>query len=172
MTLQPDDGKDAWILSSPFGQFTNYSDDPKLISDTSIHPNAGLLEFDLSAYQGDNIQSAMLSLYLKGVSGNDGDKVCQVGVYQVLGTWNESTVTWFDQPDVNTTAADLKSFSQTDVNSLIVFDIIALVQTWVSGQEMNYGIYIGLFDQNSIPMLPSAHIYSSDFKDLNDNFAL
>ena len=60
ITLQPDDGKDAWIQNSRDGEDTNYSDATKLTTNTPVHANAGLLEFDLADYQGSKVKKAIL----------------------------------------------------------------------------------------------------------------
>nr|WP_320014428.1 DNRLRE domain-containing protein [uncultured Desulfobacter sp.] len=167
--LQPDDGKDAYIQGSDQSdyqaQYNNYGDEPTLVSSKSANPNGGLIEFNLSD-QSSDIQSASLSVYLVS-NAND---TTTIGVYQILESWDEGTVTWANQPEVNPVAVDLNILSGDDGNNFITFDITSLVKSWLNSDEINYGVYIGFFDDSGTPQIPNAHIYSSDFNNSSDAY--
>lgn len=102
-----------------------------------LHANS-LLKFDLSAYAGENINSATLRLYVYGyyvempddifIALNDSD-------------WQEGTVTWNTKPDY---------FDETDISDSVPYsygvwweiDVADYVQYLVDGTYQNYGFQL------------------------------
>ena len=53
-----------------------------------------------------------------------------IGVYRVTSTWNESTVTWNNQPTFNTTAIDTVLVPTTATYTFLSWDVTSLVKSW------------------------------------------
>jgi hypothetical protein len=166
ITIQPDDGKDAWILSSLEGSVTPHPNDPKLTTNSNSYINAGLLEFDLASLAGATIQSATLELRL-----TTPPDAGFVGIYQVTTPWLENTVTWNSKPGYLTTPADQYDFPGDITNVWLDFDLTDLVQVWADDPQANYGMLVGSVESDGTDYEltnPRAHIYSSDFQDGTD----
>jgi hypothetical protein len=106
----------------------------------TIRPTAGvdqrgLIAFDLSGIPvGSTVHSAYL--YLTIMAG----KSYSVEFYNVTSSWDEST-TWNTMPGYDANSRGNLSLSATACTRVAVFDT-ALVQGWVDGSILNFGIYL------------------------------
>ena len=94
----------------------------------------GLIKFDLSSIPaGATILSADLKLRVRQRSGSTPRSV---EILPVTGTWNESSVTWSNRPNLGSAVL---SYSHRECFTCS-FDITSLVSDWISDPSTNYGI--------------------------------
>lgn len=98
--------------------------------------NAGLAQFDLSAYSPSAVvNAAYLQVYA--------DQVTTAGTLNftlVTSPWTESTVTFATQP---TTAGSPFTFiGVTTANSVVLVNVTSQVQAWISNPATNFGVEI------------------------------
>ena len=156
ITIQPGpEGKDSSISSLHPDE--NYGDGPNL--SMSYREVARIyrayIQFDLGDLpDGAVILSATLQLYRWGLGGLPSS---YVGAYRLKGPWQENTITW------NTRCGyDLMPEYIRFVDSFgwISWDITDLVQRWLDGDSMNYGVCLRAIDEATA--LSSNECYSSD----------
>ncbi len=97
-----------------------------------------LVRFDLSSLPGDAIiDSASLEFYLTSAGGPN---PVTLGVYDVLGSWSEGSVTWNSAPPVGTIGlawwVDAGTFSYKSI------DWTTGAQYWLNHPGQNYGLFI------------------------------
>lgn len=100
-------------------------------------PMYGLIRFDLSAYEGSYIDSAVLKLYAVGPYIYPGT----VEISRIAEAWVETTVTWRTKPALDT-AIVLTAQIPSQGDEWIEVDVTALVQSWIEGSFPNQGIYL------------------------------
>jgi hypothetical protein len=151
ITIQPDSiaGKDAAINNQGISSL-NWGSLPYLTINFGTTDQFGLIEFDLSAYSGQAIQSASLQLFaeLNPFAGQ---------VYSVsknLGSWTESTVTYNTAPAVGPV---LDTITTLNGPRWYAFDVTTAVSDWLGG-EANYGFRLS--ETNGF-----VYFRSSDFPD-------
>jgi len=98
--------------------------------------NAGLVQFDLSAYSPSAVvNAAYLQVYADQVTAGG-----TLNFTLVTSPWSESTVTYGTQP---TTAASAFGFiGVTTANSVVLVNVTSQVQAWISNPATNYGLEI------------------------------
>jgi hypothetical protein len=138
LTIQPDaaDGKDT-IVSS-LGPNSNFgSDDFLLLANyTKIY-----IQFKLSALPSTAVvTNASLSLYRYG---GVADIETPVAAYRVTGVWNDSKLTWNNQPGTDSIAVDTEVVpTGYTYNSFITWNITKLCTSWVNGLYANHGVML------------------------------
>ena len=87
------------------------------------------------------VNKATLRLFVDNVTTNG-----SFDVYQVTGTWNESTLTYSNAPPLGTSATGGHpvSITSASMNQFLVIDITALVQGWLNGTITNNGLALAL----------------------------
>ncbi|HTS34963.1 MAG TPA: DNRLRE domain-containing protein [Candidatus Solibacter sp.] len=101
------------------------------------------VQFNLSTIPaGSQVNKATLRLFVDGVlkSGN-------FDVYQLNGSWNESTLTYNTPPPAlgpSATGGNPISISSSALNDFLLIDITSTVQAWVNGTLQNNGIALAL----------------------------
>lgn len=146
--------QDAYVSQYYFN--SNFGGSPALYIGRFAGPGdvyRSLLKFDLSTLPTlSAIQSAQLILFVdrKDVPGSQ-----LVTIYQTLSEWNESLVTWNNQP------GGVSVFSGNivdgNVGSFVSFDITALVQAWYNFIVPNTGLLIqGVETSNALIGFASA----------------
>jgi hypothetical protein len=112
------------------------------------------LQFEVSRLAGATIESAKLRLYNSYTGSCDG---WWMYADPVASSWNQSTITWANQPGVNTAAGagasaafgignasgcpDHPDFTDPDASDgLYRLDVTKMVTGWVTGSLPNYGI--------------------------------
>jgi hypothetical protein len=132
---------DSWINEG--SPTTNYGEDTTL----RVGPVPGqrvyfdqqtLLQFDLSGIpQGSQVTSAKLELYQTNATGAE-----RYAIWPDMLTksWRELSVTWDDRP----TATVVGSLSQLVdmVDGLKSWDVLDIVDRWISGKDPNYGFLL------------------------------
>lgn len=97
--------------------------------------NAGLVQFDLSAFAGQTITSAYLQVFV--------DKVTTGGTLNftlVTSPWSESSITHSSQP--STAGSAFTSIGASTANAFVLVPVTTQVQNWINGPGPNYGIEI------------------------------
>lgn len=135
ITIQPYGaiGKDA-AINNEFLSDVNYGSQPYM-TQYAASDNFGLIEFNLSPYLGQQIQSASLHLFAEFNTGLGGQ------VYSIsenLSSWNESTVTYNNAPLAGPV---LDTFTTVVGQQWYSFDVTTAVADWLTG-EANYGLRI------------------------------
>ena len=63
-------------------------------------------------------------------------------LYRVTSGWNESLITWNNQPNTSSIVLDTQVVPSSPTNSFITWDITNLVKSWFSGAVPNYGVML------------------------------
>jgi len=153
LDLQPANGKDAQLRGlSPDGNYGGYGD--LLTNFGGGKPNNGIFEFDLSPLDGAMINSATISLYheANNVPGSS------FGLFQVMGPWEENTVTWNNRPAIGAAPASTLDINDGTRRIWRDWDVSDLVQGWASADYDNNGVLLKRLDQEA----PIAYFLSSD----------
>ena len=100
------------------------------------------MEFDLSSIPSSaTVSEATLRLFYDGC--DFGPDAVDVGIYEVMSSWAESTLSWNTQPSFAGIAEDVVSLACAGATGVYVeWDITGLVQDWVSGSVPNHGAVI------------------------------
>ena len=141
-TLQPDGtaGKDTWA-----GEL--YPDQKSgSLGWLSVGGGAGgqfraYIQFDLSSIPSAAVVTeADLGLYYRFSTPGSLDSA--IGVYKVTSSWNESLLTWNNQPAVNATVQDTVTVPASATNDFVNWTIIGLVRDWLSNTVANNGVML------------------------------
>jgi hypothetical protein len=138
LVLQPGaDGKDAMVsILEPSTNFGNYR-----YLTANFGPATevrGFADFEgLSAISGATVNSAYLELWIDTANSTDYD----FGIYRVTASWEESSVTWSNQP-----AFVAEPYAKIKVSGAAggpyTWDVKTLVQEWAAGTYVNYGLLL------------------------------
>jgi len=146
VTIQPGpaEGKDADVSSASVNN--NFAHYPDLYIGNNPDPSIvrAYLQFDLGAIPaGANIVSAELKLYHYSTVGSTD---FTIGMHRVTGNWQENTISWNNQPTYQPIAGSTKLIN-TDKTGWISWDITALLQGWLDGSMINYGVVLRKADE-------------------------
>ena len=99
-----------------------------------------LIRFDLSQLTNAGVTPAMISkayvkVYLTAVTAQG-----KFDVYTVNASWGEKTVTYNTRPALGAAVAGATGINVTTASTYVIVDITALLQSWLSGAQTNYGI--------------------------------
>ncbi|MCX6897031.1 MAG: DNRLRE domain-containing protein, partial [Verrucomicrobia bacterium] len=179
LTLQPDAGagKDALIqerttdLSVANGNFPNETSFEAVAWTWSGDPGAirCLLQFDLSSIPSNAvITDARLSLYNNPASTECGGQSLSLSgsnaavLQRITGTWNETTVTWNNQP-ATTNVNEVSLLQSVNPNQDYVnLDVTAMLSDMVQNPSSSFGFMIKLLNENYYRSMIFA---SSDYSD-------
>ena len=152
LTIQPGltEGKDSYVSS--LTPAFNYSSNEYLsIGQTTFstlavhranfvfetHNLITFLQFDLNALPEDSVVvGAVLKLYQTASLDTSS---LMIGVHQITQDWEESTITWNNQP-VYLVSPESTVTVPAFVAGWLSWDITSVVQGWVNGSIANYGI--------------------------------
>ncbi|MBN2541299.1 DNRLRE domain-containing protein [bacterium] len=152
LTIQPgpEEGKDSYVSS--LTPAFNYSANEYLSIGQSTFSTLGVqranyvfesytlrsfLQFDLNALPSDSVVgSAVLKLYQTAPLETSS---FMIGVHQISQDWEESTITWNNQP-AYLTASESTVTVPAFVTGWLSWDVTSLVQGWVNGSIANHGI--------------------------------
>jgi hypothetical protein len=116
--------------SSNFG-----SDDSLNVINSGAFFEHTYLQFDLSSLpSGYIVASAELELHLDILDGED-----EIGIYELLGGWTESGLTWFNQPTASHSSVGSAMVTYDDFPTA-VWDVTALARSWENTPEGNHGL--------------------------------
>jgi len=107
------------------------------------YPRTSFVEFDVSSLTGSNIQSAVLTLSVDKVYG---DGVMDVSV--INGNWSEDTITFDNQPNFGSPTVTV-NLPQGLESTTFSIDITDIVQGWVDGGLVNYGVALFTSDASA-----------------------
>ncbi|UCE26789.1 MAG: DNRLRE domain-containing protein [Candidatus Coatesbacteria bacterium] len=145
VTIQPDGAgsKDAGIWEAM--PDNNYGNDEEFwIGDDSGWCDT-LIKFNgLDAYSGVTVIYADINLYTTWEWG--GTLSNNNFVDRANGSWNEGTVTWNTAPGWDGSITEY--FNAPAVDTWVVVDVTAIVQSWLDGSYSHRGFYIGSDDAN------------------------
>lgn len=160
LTLQPDSsGMDA-TLDSVYPD-SNYGTDTYV--EIGVDGSAlfdFVQQFNLSGVGRSHITSASLQLKHYATNGTYTAGQTRTGdVKRISGAaWNEGTVTWNNCPAVNATIRASATFAVDAFPQWVSWDITALVNEWLGGTYLNYGLRMTSSAGNGAPKF-----YSSDW---------
>lgn len=145
---------------------TNYGSSTSLFSGkfSSAPSNyRSLLKFDISSITASaDIQSAILKLYIHR---NDDPSISKpTSIYNLLAEFNESTVTYSNQPSYASAPSSTLNIT-SQLNTFLQWDITYLVKDWQQGIITNYGLIIINFE--SMPSLVG--FYSRKFSTITQH---
>jgi len=116
------------------------------------------IKFDLSTVPADaRITDADLRLYQYDTFGSDN---FTIGLYNVTGDWDESTITWNLQP-TSSTDAEITNNITAGATTWKSWDIDTLVQSWLDGTITNYGMMLKDTEETSVSTV--TYFYTSDY---------
>ena len=115
---------------------TNYGSDNYLsVYGSASYENRAYLKFDLSGIpSGSIILSAKLKLF--DIYGSQ----INICVHRVTGDWNETDITWNNQPGYDADSIDCETSWES--NTWGEWNVTSLVQGWVDGDYPNYGFVL------------------------------
>lgn len=160
ITIQPgqQEGKDAYVSSNiPSDNTGNHN--YLYIGKYAGHPSRSFLQFDLSILTADVI---IVDAYFKLFQTNTED--FSISLHQVTEVWEESTISWNNQPDFFVIPEDTITIP-TNMFTWLSLDITSLLQGWVDGSIDNYGVILKKDIEVSMTDV-LIECYSSDF--MND----
>jgi len=138
LVLQPGaDGKDAMVnIMEPSVNFGNYK--YLMVNFGPATEVRGFAEFEgLSSISGGTVNTAYLDLWIDTANSTDYD----FGIYRVTASWEESSVTWQNQP-----AFVAEPYATIKVSGApggpYTWDVKSLVQEWAAGTYTNYGLVL------------------------------
>jgi hypothetical protein len=126
---------DAQINSGATG--TKYGSNPTITINSS---NTALLQFKVadllpSGINASQVLKARLILFTNSLPSYG-----TFNIYQINGTWTESSVTYASKPSISSTVSSSASVGST--NQYHAWDVTAIVKDWVSNPANNYGIAV------------------------------
>ena len=141
LTIQhyPIEGKDSMVVNQL--PDTNYADNVyfslgNLSASVFLR---GYLQFDVSSIPTDAvIVDADLKLYQYQTIGTE-DFI--IGLHQVTESWEESVITWNNQPDYLPSPESTATIT-VGATIWLSWDITALLQGWVDGSIVNHGVLL------------------------------
>ncbi|PKP55334.1 hypothetical protein CVT91_15940 [Candidatus Atribacteria bacterium HGW-Atribacteria-1] len=163
--IKPDgtEGKDSFASSavpddnfgnSTFGFIGSSVDSPSIFI-------RGYFQYDLSAIPSTAVvTSANFALYYAGSGSDD----LPLGLYKVLEEWDEAVITWNNQPQCSTESeytCTIYSGSTTGVYKYW-YNLADLIQGWLDGSIVDYGIMIRDADESSLNTMAMVGSSESD----------
>jgi hypothetical protein len=141
LTIQPDAtaGKDSSVFSGD--PDTNFGNQTYLIAGSrGMGLYRAYLQFSLTSIPTNAvILNAQLGLYYytSAISIQT-----PIGAYQVLGAWNETGITWNNQPTAATTPESSYTVPASTPYGWVYWTITDMVKGWFDGSIINYGVML------------------------------
>ncbi len=111
--------------------------------------SVGLFQFDLStipAILATDVSTATLRVFSttsKVVNASnldpDASHAIEIGVSPTTSSWNRGTLSWNTQP---THGAQATTFDVDGLGSYFTVDVTGLVQAWLNGSQINFGLWL------------------------------
>jgi len=157
ITLQPGaEGKDAYVVSTFLN--TNWDYSYTWVGNWGSEVERTYIQFDLSTVpMGAVVDDADLILYQYNSVGSGS---FTVGLYQVISGWEESNITWSNQPN-SSTGAEASSSILAGATTWRNWDIDDLVKSWLDESTTNYGMLLKATNEASINV--KASFRTSDY---------
>jgi len=163
LTLQPGfaEGKDAYVTEKyPDNNFGN-STALHVGYYSSLHSKyLSYLYFDMDFFLPTNavVTSAFLRLHQYDFTGTE---TIPIDLYRVTSDWEESNITWNNQPDSSSDVEYTTNVSSSS-GTWSSWSIRDLVKAWLDGSNVNYGILLKSVNE---PATNMASFVSSDSSD-------
>ncbi len=71
-----------------------------------------------------------------------GNSYTHIGVYKVLGNWEDTTITWNNQPSIDTNLMDYVTTTSATATQIFQLNITQAVRGWYSIPNSNYGVVL------------------------------
>lgn len=152
-TIKPNgtEGKDSFVSSTlPDNNYGNYIFG--FIGSSVDSPSIfirGFFQYDLSTIPSTAvITSASFALNY----GGSGSADLPLGLYKVLEEWNEAVITWNNQPTCSTESEYTRTIYSGSTTGVYKYwhNLADLVQGWLDGSIVNYGMMIRDADESSL----------------------
>jgi hypothetical protein len=135
--IQPgdDEAEDAYVTE--FAKDQNYGSDLFFYAgtDPNNRKHRSFIRFPLSSIPlSEFVTGAIMQLHCDSQSS---ETAYNVGCYRVTEEWDESAITWNNQPEYEPTATDTKSVV---MGQRPQWNITSLVHAWHEGQSPNFGV--------------------------------
>ncbi|MFA5055789.1 MAG: DNRLRE domain-containing protein [Dehalococcoidia bacterium] len=150
VTIQPDalTGKDAYVFEGD--PSSNRGTNAEIfVSGNALGSQCrAYIQFLLGSVPSSAvIIDAKLGLFYEDNAG--GSTEGPVGVYRVTGTWDETTITWDNQPAIVAGVVATTTVPAIHTDDWIYWDIDDLVQGWISGSLPNRGLTLRDTDETT-----------------------
>lgn len=140
-------GTNDWNLSQsisiPFGTpndlpilTANYGDNDQ---------NVGLIQFDLTGVTAP-VASAKLEIY-HALNQLGVGSTAEFDLFQNISPWSPTIAQWSDRPLVAPLAVATNLIADTSVGLFRSWDVTAIVNDWITGEALNYGLRLERTDQ-------------------------
>jgi hypothetical protein len=165
LAIQPDGaaGKDAYVYELQPNDAYGATGGLAVDGESSTSQYRTYIQFGLSSIPSTAvIESATLGLYYYISPGMEVQ--APVGVYRVTSIWNESTITWNNQPASNPAVIATVLVPASWTNTFLSWDVTSLVSSWHVGRglaNVNYGMV--LMDTDESTYEGGKGFYSSDY---------
>jgi hypothetical protein len=137
LTLQP--GKDSYVYD-PYPNDNYGNDDDLYAGARAMGVCRSYLQFNIDLLpENAVILNARVGLYYFY---NAPYNPVQIGAYPVLGAWNETGITWNDQPVFATVPVGTYTFPDTPTGDYRYVPITELVRSWWNGSQANFGVML------------------------------
>jgi len=155
--------KDTFVTNAD--PLTNFDGAPYLAAGTLWESGTVeriYLQFDVSAIPNNAIiTEARVGLFFKDPMSYISIPIyveVPLAVYEVEGSWEETSLNWNNQPVANSIYEDVQTVGG-NTDKYIYWDITSLVQGWVSGMKSNDGIRLA--DEDEMTLDDGKHFGSS-----------
>jgi len=155
--------KDTFVTNAD--PLTNFDGAPYLAAGTLWESGTVeriYLQFDVSAIPNNAIiTEAKVGLFFKDPMSYISIPIyveVPLAVYEVEGSWEETSLNWNNQPVANSIYEDVQTVGG-NTDKYIYWDITSLVQGWVSGMKSNDGIRLA--DEDEMTLDDGKHFGSS-----------
>jgi len=161
VTIQPNAaaGKDASVDVAMPG--SNYGTHYEIAAGRGTADTVrAYIQFDLSPIPEDIviIEADLGLFYYRSVGGLI---TAPIGAYAVHGSWNESNLTWNNQPDYAGSPEYVRPVPASVTNDFIYWSLDDLVESWINRTIRNYGLVLKDTDESTVEVWKG--FYSSDW---------
>lgn len=101
------------------------------------------VKFNISSMENETVVNAILTL--TNVSIQFENFSVNYTLYYANSSWDGTTLTWNNQPTINST-----KLTTSENSDGLVFNITGLIQSWANGSLANYGITVRKFDEMQV----------------------
>jgi hypothetical protein len=164
LVIQPDGsaGKDAYVSELQPDVVWGTTGGLAVDGDGSTSQYRTYIQFGLSSIPSTAvIESATLGLYYYISPGLEFQ--APVGVYRVTSIWNESTITWNNQPTSNPAVINTVLVPASWTNTFLSWDVTSLVNGWRGRGSASFNYGMVLMDTDESTYEGGKGFYSSDY---------
>ena len=143
-----------------YGSTSGYTGTVYTGTDMNASKNRSLIKMNSlpSLNPGDMIIDVTVNLYSYN---NDFYDDVYIGIYEANSNWNQSTVTWNNQPGMSDTLIDYEMITPVNTDWWHEWNITKLVKKWYNASSSNKGFFLKMINENSCDQC--AGFYSSNY---------